>query len=421
MVRYDKIVMNKLLDSYESSLLSNGENERTIHIEMKFTKAFLPAYYDENSGEYEIIHIQMKQLQENGLVHILWRDKKENHIIQKVRLNVNNLDNAYDFVKRTSKLKLTRSNLEMLKTYQEQIGTDSFPVCRNFIRYLIDRLESHKSVKEFIQLDNMYESKILLSAIQAVEQNNKSLYVREFSILNFQDSKLFEQLSGRVHHIFARFDDNYKSSDMTEWLSEHDIYQTPNFVYIKGNTTIRVRDEMIDLSAFQHGLGISGDDIERIEIVKDEKVDKIITIENLTTYFRWKESGSLIVYLGGYHNLVRRNLLKKIYRTFPYASYYHFGDIDAGGLEIYRNLCDKTGIPFEMYLMNREVLKKHRSLGKKLTQNDRKRLENMLGNVNESTEELIMYMLKHDVKLEQECVGLYIAYESTKEVQDETI
>lgn len=406
MVRYDKLVINKLLDSYESSLLSTGENERTIHIEVKFTKTFLPAYFDESSEAYETIHIQMHRLEEEGLIQIVWKNKKENHIIQKVRLNVDNLNSVYAYVKRTPKSELIRLNVEMLKEYCEQLNSTSLTVCRKFIMFLLERLEENKTVKEYIQLDNMNESRILLSAIQAVEQNDKSLYVREFSILNFQDSKVFELLASKIHHIFIRFDDTYKSNDMTEWLAEHNIYQTPNFVYLKGNTKICVGNEVVDLSCFHHGLGISGEDINRIEILKNTKVNKIITIENLTTYFRWQETESLIIYLGGYHNVVRRNLLQKIYKTFPDARYYHFGDIDVGGFEIYRDLCDKTGIPFEMYRMNLEVLMKYESFGKKLTQNDRKRFEAMLVNVRESVKDLIMYMLEHDVKLEQECVAL---------------
>lgn len=406
MVRYDKLVINKLLDSYEASLLSTGENERTIHIEIRFTKTFLPAYFDESSGAYETIHIQMQQLEKEEFIQIIWKNKKANHIIQKVRLNVERLKDVYEFVKRVPKTDLVRLNKEMLKEYFEQMDSANLPVCRNFVEFLIERLEENKSVKEFIHLEDKNESKILLSAVRAVEQNKKALYVREFSILNFQDSKLFEQLAGKVHHIFARFDENYKSNDMAEWLSEHNIYQTPNFVYLKGNITIRVGDELVNLSTFQHGLGISGEDIDRIEIEENARVNKIITIENLTTYFRWQETESLIVYLGGYHNGVRRNLLQKIYNSFPYAKYYHFGDIDAGGFEIYRDLCEKTGIPFEMHLMGLKVLKKYESFGKKLTVNDRKRLENMIGSVDESVKELIEYMLEHDVKLEQECVGL---------------
>lgn len=406
MVRYDKLVINKLLDSYESSLLSTGQNERTIHIEVKFTMTFLPAYFDESSGAYETIHIQMQRLKEKGLIQIVWKNKKENHIIQKVRLNVDNLNNVYAYAKRIPKSELIRLNMEMLKEHYEQWDSTNLTVCRKFIRFLLERLEANKTVKEFIQLDNMNESRILLSAIQAVEQNDKSLYVREFSILNFHDSKMFEQLAGKIHHIFARFDDTYKSNDMTEWLAEHNIYQTPNFVYLKGNTKIYVGNEVVDLSCFHHGLGISGEDIDRIEVLKNTRVNKIITIENLTTYFRWQETDSLIIYLGGYHNVVRRNLLQKIYKSFPEVRYYHFGDIDAGGFEIYRDLCNKTGIPFEMYMMNLEVLMKYESFGKKLTQNDRERLENMLVNGREPVKELVVYMLEHDVKLEQECVVL---------------
>ena len=49
MVPYDKYIVNKLLDTYESSLLSIGENIRTIHVEFRFTKAAIPAYFDESS------------------------------------------------------------------------------------------------------------------------------------------------------------------------------------------------------------------------------------------------------------------------------------------------------------------------------------------------------------------------------------
>ena len=54
-----------------------------------------------------------------------------------------------------------------------------------------------------------------------------------------------------------------------------------------------------------------------------------------------------MIYLGGYHNSVRRKLLELLYQDFPKAEYLHFGDIDVGGFEIYRDLCRKTGIPLK--------------------------------------------------------------------------
>ena len=59
MVQYDKQVINKLLDTYENSLLSIGKNKRNVKIELRFTRTILPEYFDESSFVYENIHIQM--------------------------------------------------------------------------------------------------------------------------------------------------------------------------------------------------------------------------------------------------------------------------------------------------------------------------------------------------------------------------
>lgn len=63
MVQYDRMVLNHLLDTYENSLLSIGENRRKVQIEFRFTRTSIPAYYDESSSEYEKIHILMNALE----------------------------------------------------------------------------------------------------------------------------------------------------------------------------------------------------------------------------------------------------------------------------------------------------------------------------------------------------------------------
>lgn len=401
MVPYDKVVLNKLLDSYESSLLSTGQNERTIHIEFRFIKKYIPAYFDESSKEYENIHMFMQQLEDKNLIKILWKDNKKGHIISKVQLNIEQLENVYTYVKRISKTDLVTANIELLEGILEQ--TDSV-IIKKYVSYLLECLKENKSVKEFIEIDNIEETKKIFQAIENIERNQQQLYIREFSIRTFQDSKVFEKMVRKVHRIFQRFGTEHTDSELSDWLSEYNIYHTPNFVYLKGSGMIAVGNTQIELAFLEQGMGISGEDIERIQILKTENVNKIITIENLTTYFRWKEENSLIIYLGGYHNQVRRNLLKKIYAIYPTADYYHFGDIDVGGFEIYRDLCDKTNIPFGMYYMNLETLQKYEMYGKTLTENDRKRLKELQNQ--ERLSKIVSYMLEQDVKLEQECIEL---------------
>lgn len=399
MVQYNKLVINKLLDTYESSLLSTGDNSRTIHIELRFSKKNMPAYFEESSTEYENIHILMKELEDKNLIKVIWKGNKVDHIIEKVRLRIDNLQQAYAFAKRVPKLDMERVLIKELSNYLESVET---PVCRAFLEYLLSRIQLHKSVKEFIELDKFDETKRLLDTIQFIENNRMQLYLREFSIRVLSDSKAFEQMESKLAGIFRRFKACCEDMDFSEVLAEYNIYHTPNYVYLKGDTTISIGEEKLDLSSVKQGIGISGEDITRVKFISVENIQKVITIENLTTFFRWSEKNSLIVYLGGYHNTIRRMLLQEIYSSIPEAFYYHFGDIDAGGFEIYRDLCQKTGIPFSMYHMDLETLKEYEKFGRALTNNDRKRLESM--KAWNGLCDVIEYMLEHNVKLEQECV-----------------
>lgn len=400
MVQYDKYILNKLLDKYESSLLFTGENTRAIHIEFPFLKTSIPAYFDESSGEYEKIHVYMKNLEEKQFVLICWKGKKEGHIISKVRLNIEMLEESYKYVNRIPKNDIMFLNQQLLENY---MGENSTPICKAFAKFLQKRFEEHKSVKEFIRLEDLKGTKQILDTIQAVEKNNVQLYIREFSIIHFQDSKAFEKIESKVAHIFKKFKEGCESSEFDEILAEYGIYRTPNYVYLKGNAIIKIGEEIINLSELKQGLGISGEDISRIKFIDMGRIKKVLTIENLTTYFRWREDNSLLIYLGGYHNSLRRTLLEEIYSCHPDASYYHFGDIDAGGFEIFRNLREKTGIPFKMYKMDLETLQLYKDFGKPLTDNDRKRLYKMCDR--EGLKNIINYMLKHNIKLEQECIG----------------
>ena len=399
MVQYDKMILNRLLDTYEASLLSTGENRRNIHIEFRFTKKALPAYFDESSSEYERIHFFMESLEEKQLIRICWQGGRKGHIIARVQLQTENLETAYAFVRRVPKQDLAADHRQLLK---ECLAKEPTPVCRAFAAHVLERLAEHKSVKEFVRLEDIASTRRLLAVIEAIEKNEEPLYLREFSIRHFQDSKAFEKMEGRIAHIFRRFQAGCEEAAVEEILAEYGIYHTPDYVYLKGNATLLVGAEKMDLSVLKQGLGISGEDIGRIRFEGTAAVKQVITIENLTTFFRWQEEDSLLVYLGGYHNSVRRALLMELHASCPQAAYRHFGDIDAGGFEIYRDLREKTGIPFRMYRMDLETLQAYEQYGRPLTENDRKRLQKMCGR--EELREVIDYMLAHDVKLEQECI-----------------
>lgn len=410
MKQYDKEILNKLLDRYENSLLSVGENKRQIQIEVRFTRTSIPRYFDESSNDFEYIHIQMKALEEAGLLTILWKDGKRDYLISKVRLNPDHIKEAYAYVHRLPKRSLEEENILLLEKYVDTAA----PITSSFAKYLIGRLSKHQSVKEYIALEDHAETEKFLRACQMVERNEAPCYLREFSIRHFADSKYFEQVEHRVAKVLRRFSDSdehlqreegsedYAQMDTAELLAEFGIYRTPNYVYLKGDATISIGGNMVNLSSMKQGMGISGEDLPGIGFVDVSSLERVMTVENLTSFFRCQEENTLYIYLGGYHNHIRRQLLKAVHEILPHVAYYHFGDIDAGGFCILKDLRRKTGIPFTAYCMDLETLRKYRTYAKPLTEMDRRRLEKLAAE--EEFREAIGFMLAENVKLEQECV-----------------
>ena len=420
-MQYDQLLLKNLLDSYEKSLLSSGKNKVQIHVSMTFSRRNLPEYFDESSMVYEQIHVAAEDMERRGFLKIQWKNRKPGTIIEKVILKEEAVEEVYQYLHRTPKAVNEELTRAVLREYDQKLKkTEEQTVIRAFLRYILERFQDGKSVKEYIDISEPAQTRELLDTLCAIEQNEKPVYIREFSIDHLGDSKKFENMIGLIGKILRRFGSGYEEMDVYEILSEYQIYHTPNYVYLKGcgclvqkeqKTEKDIQRFQIDFAALQQGIGISGEDINTLALTGISKVKRIITIENLTTFYRWSEPESILIYLGGYHNQVRRRLLQMIYKQLPQAEYLHFGDIDVGGFEIYLDLCRKTNIPFQLYHMGIPELKKYEKYSKKLTENDNKRLDKMLEKLRENPEinsceqiaEVLKYMKITQLKLEQEC------------------
>ncbi len=408
MAQYDVKILSGLLDSYENSLLSQGENKVNIHIAFRFTKKTMPEYFNESSLAYDEIHAVVKELERKDFFSVVWKKEKAGHIIQKVILKEEHIDQVYSYLKRTPKADYVNLHLHFLAAWEQEQKEDV--IASKFAAYLKERIEKGKSVKEFIDLSDLEKTKNILAMLSLVENNKESCYIREFSIWHFADSKAFESQLGVLGKIIRRFKTDFADMDIYQILAEYNIYHTPDYVYIKGEGELsfqKGRKTVVDLACLEQGIGISGADVKNIIVSGRGKVKKVITVENLTTFFRWQEENSLIIYLGGYHNSVRRELLSKVYQELPEAEYLHFGDIDIGGFEIYRDLCEKTGIPFQTYHMGIWELKQYEGYTKKLTENDKKRLQVLMGKEwfgQKGIAQVLEYMEEKDMKLEQEVI-----------------
>lgn len=400
----EKKILNHLLDSYESSKLSRGENKVAVHISYAFNKRNIPEYFDESSTAYEEIHAMVRQLEERGFLVIEWKDKKVNHIIQKVTLREPALSEIYRYMDRIPKADREEAVLERLGQLLE---ADLGALTKAFLVRMTQRIKEGKSVKEYFDISKLKEVEEFVYILNQTEGNEEECFVREFSIQHLHDSKRFNTYLAKVCKVIREENTEFENLENEEILSEYQIYHTPSYVYVKGKVKLEMNSQGIDLNAFPEGLGfaLNHQNVDDVQITAMEPVYSVYTIENLTTFFRFKKDNSLIIYLGGYHNRVRRTLLQIIYNILPDAKYYHFGDIDVGGFQIYYHLREKTKIPFMPYRMDLQTLQQYEGYGKKLTENDKIRLKKLMDTKMEDREKLCAeYMLNHNMKLEQECV-----------------
>ena len=404
MKRYDKLIINALLDKYENSKLRTGLNKVNINIKVNIQDV-ISNYYQPDifSDEYDDVHQQLKTLENRLIITIKWKKNKIDNVIESVYLNVNNLENAYKLVNRVD---LTEKEQRLLEICNSNKGISN--ITDIFINHLISLLNEHKSVKKYVDIDDLDKFTKELRLLEEITSNKEELYVRELSIRFFNDSKTAEPLLNKVCSLIREFSTNDLSSlTNEELLQEFNIYHNPSWIMIKGKNYFHY--PKIDLEYLTNGISFSSKDINLLKWDSEKKPKMILTVENLTSFSRidFQNKDVIILYLGGFSNHIKCEFLKNLYSYYPNSHYYHFGDTDCGGFKIWKNLVERTFIPFKTVAMDLKTLINHDQFCKELTTNDFINLKQMKDDPFFTDQiELFNHMLSNNIKLEQECIKL---------------
>ncbi|MCY6354992.1 Wadjet anti-phage system protein JetD domain-containing protein [Clostridium sp. ZS2-4] len=391
MKKYKEEILNSLIDTYERSALYKGASLNERKISLRFTAKNVKDYFDEdNYLKREEIEQSVKELEKLDFVKIAWGKGYENHLIKRVDLNINNIKEVYELLKRKPKANSEEECIELLQGYAEE----NFPL-GEFAKEMINKLSEKASIKKYLDIENIEECKDILKALKNIINQEGEIFKRNFSIRVFKDSKRFEAIEGKILRILKEFSGE-------ETLEEFNILNNPSYIYFKGDIKLKLKEKTLNIGELNFGIGISSQDLKEIKEI-EINTSKIITIENLTTFNTFNENDFVCIYLGGFHNNARRELLKKIKENNKNLEFYHFGDIDCGGFKILKHLREKTSINFIPYNMDLKTLINGKKYCKELTKNDKKMLLEMLKE--EAFKEFFQifeYMFKENIKLEQE-------------------
>lgn len=389
MTSYQKKLLNKLVDSYEKSKTHIGANKTKQRFTVEISKLF-PEYADESDyASFEKINSEMQELEDKSFISL---KIKSGEMIDKAELNVNLLEKIYTFLERKPKKDTYAEALALFEEYQS-----CNPILEKFCSEQIANIETNKTVKYVSPEGDCGELEKILIALKEIINIQSETFYRDFSVRVYGDSKAFDMIKDKVVSILCRFDE---SADEASVLADMNLIKNPGHVYFKGNAVITLNGQPLDISGLSGDIGISSEMLRNIDLVKTNGKN-IVTVENLTSFHSYRPNGDLVIYLGGYHNTLRRDFIRKIYNDNPDKNYLHFGDIDAGGFYILEHLRNRTKIDFKPYHMDVPTLIKYKSYCKQLTENDKKRLGSLLGR---GYDDVILYMLENNCKLEQEAI-----------------
>ena len=388
---FEKNLLNKLLDKYESSKLSKGGTAVSRSIKLTPKDDVLSSYTASDSYKYaDENDAIIKKLESNGFIKVEWNYDT----FKSLTLNIANVDSIYDYLNRDK----PADELNRIKEVLSQYEFDGF--INDFIDYVSDYIKTKYDYPKSYFVDSK-QLKLLLDIFTQLFKLEEDMKKRDFSVKYLGDSKLFESVQGKVIKIIKDFDSNSYDSD-EEVLAAYNIVKNTSYAIVKNKLIFKLNDCIIDLDKLGFEYLLSDEMIRSLEII-NSNVTKVITVENLTSFYALNDKEAVIVYLAGFHNHTKQELLKKIYSKYLNAEYLHFSDIDAGGFWIYQKLKEKTGIPFIPYRMSVKELIDNKDNLKKLTENDKKRLNKMLLDSRFKVfKDTIEYMLDNNVKLEQE-------------------
>jgi hypothetical protein len=348
----------------------------------------------------------LQRLADRGCLRLHWRKWEDGNWLDKVDLIAEGAETVYRLLGRAP---LNEQEASLRRLLSEQTPQASWH--SDFLGWALHRLANHSSVAP-LKLSTTEAgarwNHDLLAALAALAQLCEPALERKFSVRLFGDSKRFEDLRGAVIRTLRRHDPEsaFFGDDDGALLRAYRLERAPEYVPIAGPMIMQSDHQTLDLTPFVAGVAIPATTLNQVTTHRCDG-SAVVTVENSTSFSEFvtaKPASILAIYTGGFASPALVGTLRKIRAGRPELPFFHWGDLDVGGLRILAHLRKSLG-EVEPLAMNDSVCNLYLGRSQPLNANEREgltqpRAESLLIDC----VELIDYLLKTDRKLEQEAV-----------------
>jgi hypothetical protein len=397
--KIEQIVLNALLDRFERR--KEGSTRRVMLRPDQYVEYGLDYLVDKKT-----FHAAVINLASEGYIEIEWKHDQEGKNLSCVVLSRDYVLESYTYLGRLPKGTQNEEYLNELKGVLDNYHSEWI---RDFIQDCITILEVDGKLSGSLSGDKKIRGDfyLLLKAVEeGVETSSRYLSTRLYG-----DSKTLERyhLSKLVTVAKKYLDLDLDKKKVLDFLG---IQNHPTEILIKGDLSYRLGDgNVIETAMHTFGTSINAHAIQMMEPIS-LSCSRILTIENKATYYEYikkaEEEEELVIYLGGYYGKATRDFLKKLRPIItPEIPFYHWGDVDPGGLRFFISLCEILNRQVLPMRMDRETYLQYYSQELGLTEDQLKKVEQLKSSPWAGViEESIDVLLETKYRLEQERIPL---------------
>ena len=381
-------LVRRILDKIESSSVDwreNASGNRSLKIQQEdFNRA----------GKSELLE-EARMLEQRGLVQIKWLEYGND--IEKITYCLKQAGQFYELSGLTPKWERIQEERQTLCRWSKQAQTGWLKA------YYEDQAASLEKGKQSSDLQKYGEQ--LFICLNALEKLKEPVYQRVFSVAVLGSTKVFENvLRTRVVSILSAYHpDVDEAMNDKEILSQVYLEEYAQELAVKGNLKIILMGKEISLADFYYGTVLNTKTLRHAEVPAGQNIRKIITVENKANYVSMPyEEETLIIFSHGFFSPLECEFLRKLLAVLPDVEFYHTGDLDYGGIRIFRHHREHVRPRVRPLSMDADQYDHYIQYGYEIKPETLKKLEDMRG-TEPLMEELIEHMIKGKMGIEQEC------------------
>lgn len=398
MNKLSRKILLTLIKKYErSNSFLKEEKSKKIYLSLK--DDVLEEMYSSSFDKDELYNESFKELKDGNFIYFENEDTSKFKVI----LNLKKLDEIYKLLERDNPKNTLKEEKIYLTNLKEKYKNNT--VLQALLEKSIEEVDKLHLPKSIYKNHEMLE--IILKAIDGIMSNEEEILLRNLSIKLFSDSKTLENNSDLIFQRLKRFS-KFELDNFYEFCDYYNVIKNVGFVYIKGNIVLDLNGEVIDLNKVHSIFAVPSIFLNK-KLIKNIGVTKIMSVENETTFNYFNDTEFLYVFSKGHPTKKVITFLKLLKEFSPNLSFYHCGDIDWGGFNIYFDIKEKTKIDIKLFDMNIETLENFKELAKPLSEIDKRNLTSLLEKEkvkeNKEISGTVRYMLKNNLKLEQEAIN----------------